>query len=136
MYGQQTHSARIRRYRQIARPGVVLGMNSLARARGLQEDRPMRCVSSGYLSGRCSCSSTIPAGVVEAAWANELERAEACESRFFHCQWRGSVWLAAGLADGQIRGAHGPTHRAERDARSSGCEAEESMQPIRVAAAA
>ncbi|MGO9489558.1 MAG: hypothetical protein ACLQBB_11080 [Solirubrobacteraceae bacterium] len=135
MYGQETHMARTRRTRQIERPRLVAEMNTLARLRGSQEDRPMRCVSSGYLSGGGSCPETIPAGVVEAAWARELDQAAARESRFFNFAWQGTVWLAFGLADGQIRGVYCPTHRAERDARTAGCEAEESAQPARVAAA-
>lgn len=136
MYGPQSHMARTRRTRQIERPGVVVEMNSLARTRGRQEDRPMRCVSSGYMSGGCSCRAVIPAGVVEAAWARELEQAAAGENRFFHFAWQGEVWLAFGLADGQIRGVYCPTHRAERDARSAGCEAQDPAQPARVAATA
>ncbi len=136
MHGQDAHTARTRRTRLAERPGVVVERNTLARTRGDQEDRPMRCVSSGYLSGGCSCPATIPAGVVTAAWARELDRAGDRESRFFNFAWQGAVWLAFGLADGQIRGVYCPTHRAERDARTAGCGAEESPQPAGIAVTA
>jgi hypothetical protein len=109
--------------RQIDRHGVVISMHEHACAHRRNEDRPLRCVSSGYMSGGCSCPQTIPAGVVQSAWAAELDRT-ARGSRFFHFHWRGHVWLAFGLADGQIRGVYCPAHRAERDARSVGCEAQ------------
>jgi hypothetical protein len=134
--GSSGHAGRTRRPRRIERPGVVVEMNSLARVRGSQEDRPMRCVSSGYMSGGCSCPAVIPGGVVRAAWARELDQAGVRENRFFHFAWQGEVWLAFGLSDGQIRGVYCPTHRAERDARSAGCEEQHSPQPARVAATA
>jgi hypothetical protein len=107
---------------QIDRQGVVISMQDHGGA-GRGENRPLPCVSSGYMSGGGSCPHTIPAGPVEAAWAAELDRT-ACGSSFFYFRWRGQVWLAFGLADGQIRGVYCPTHRAERDARSVGCEAQ------------
>ncbi|MCW3031882.1 MAG: hypothetical protein QOK19_11 [Solirubrobacteraceae bacterium] len=108
---------------QIDPQGVVVSMLDHPGAQRRREDRPLSCVSSGYMSGGCSCPHTIPAGVVEAAWSAELART-ACGSSFFHLRWRGQVWLAFGLDDGQIRGVYCPTHRAERDARSVGCEAQ------------
>jgi hypothetical protein len=108
---------------RIDRRGVVIAMQEHAGAEARGKDRPLSCVSSGYMSGGGSCPHTIPAGVVEAAWAAELGRTDRGSS-FFYLRWRGQVWLAFGLADGQIRGVYCPTHRAERDARSTGCEAQ------------
>jgi hypothetical protein len=82
-------------------------------------DSPLRCVSSGYLSGGCSCRVSIPRSVVIAAWGAERERGGAYGDRFFHFAWRGDVWLAYGLKDGRVRGVYCPTHRAERDEHSS-----------------
>jgi hypothetical protein len=79
-------------------------------------DLPLRCVSSGYLSGGCSCPRTISAGAVMSAWALELEKAPG--DRFFHFTWRGGEWLAYGLEDGLVRGVYCPDHSAERDERS------------------
>jgi hypothetical protein len=81
------------------------------------ENPPLRCVSSGYLSGGCSCRATIPAGVVTDAWAHQ-QRAGVAGDKFFHFTWRADVWLAFGLRDGRIRGVYCPEHRAERDQRS------------------
>jgi len=78
---------------------------------------PLRCVSSGYLSHGCSCHSSIPADVVEAAWAHERESSAAPEG-FFHFAWQGGVWLAYGMHDGHVRGVYCPEHRAEREERS------------------
>jgi hypothetical protein len=82
-------------------------------------DRLLRCVSSGYMSDGCSCPTTIPASVVGTAWARELERCGGHEDRFFRFRWRGGVWLAFGLRDGQVRGIYCPEHSAERAERSS-----------------
>jgi hypothetical protein len=90
-------------------------------ARGREEGPTLQCVSSGYMSDGCSCPQAIPARVVASAWAAELERG-AVESGFFHVPWRGHVWLAFGMADGEIRGVYCPTHRAEREARFAGLE--------------
>ena len=76
----------------------------------------LRCVSSGYLTGGCSCPRTIPAGAVIAAWRRELEKAPG--ERFFHFAWGGGEWLAYGLEDGLVRGVYCPDHSAERDERS------------------
>jgi hypothetical protein len=80
-------------------------------------DRSLRCVSSGYLSGGCSCRSSIPRDVVTAAWGAELECGGADGDRFFNFAWRGGVWLAYGLPDGKVRGVYCPAHRAEREQR-------------------
>jgi hypothetical protein len=76
----------------------------------------LRCVSSGYLAGDCSCPRTIPAHAVVAAWRRELENAPG--ERFFHFTWGGGEWLAYGLEDGLVRGVYCPDHSAERDERS------------------
>lgn len=135
LHHNHPHEARTRTLPRLARHGVVVEMNTLARLRLEHEDRPLRCVSSGYMSGGCSCHSVIPAGVVVAAWARELERSPARADRFFRFAWHGEEWLAFGLADGRIRGVYCPTHRAERDARSAGCEARHPAQPAGAAAA-
>ena len=85
----------------------------------LDRPRPLRCVSSGYLADGCSCRSSIPADVVAAAWATERERCETYGDRFFHFAWGGGVWLAYGLRDGRVRGVYCPSHRWERNERSS-----------------
>jgi hypothetical protein len=107
--------------RQIERHGVVVEMQRRPIARGREEGPTLQCVSSGYMSGGCSCPEAIPAGVAASAWAAELERSGA-DSGFFQVQWRGHVWLAFGMADGEIRGVYCPTHRAEREARFAGLE--------------
>ena len=84
--------------------------------RGGRTELPLQCVSSGYLSGGCSCPRTIPAAAVIAAWARELEKASG--ERFFHFAWGGGEWLAYGLPDGLVRGVYCPDHSAERDERS------------------
>jgi hypothetical protein len=76
----------------------------------------LRCVSSGYLTGGCSCPRRIPAHAVLAAWRRELENAPG--ERFFHFAWGGGEWLAYGLEDGLVRGVYCPDHSAERDERS------------------
>jgi hypothetical protein len=76
----------------------------------------LQCVSSGYLSGGCSCPRTIPAGAVIAAWKRELEKGPG--DRFFHFTCGGGEWLAYGLEDGLVRGVYCPDHSAERDERS------------------
>jgi hypothetical protein len=98
--------------------GTVIELDSLLSAQAPREDSQLRCVSSGYLSGGCSCHSTVPAAVVDAAWARETAYGGSADDRFFHFACEGEVWLAFGLADGSIRGVYCPTHRAERDARA------------------
>src|ERR1039458_8746806 len=77
-------------------------------------DLALRCVFSGYLSDGCSCRSTIPAGVVTAAWARE-QRVGVCGDRLFHFAWRGEVWLAYGLQNSRVSGVYCPVPSAERD---------------------
>jgi hypothetical protein len=86
-----------------------------ARARGQES---LRCVSSGYMNDGCSCRSTVPAAVVDAAWEREVAHVGSREDRFFHFACEGEVWLAFGMASGEIRGVYCPTHRAEREARA------------------
>ena len=112
----------------------MIGPNTLSRLRVEHEDRPLRCVSSGYMSGGCSCGAVVPAGVVHAIWARELERTAVPGNCFFRFAWRGEQWLAFGLANGHIRGVYCPTHRAERDARTAGREARHPERPARAAA--
>jgi hypothetical protein len=83
-------------------------------------DRLLRCVYSGYLSDGCSCRTAIPASVISAAWAHELDSAPEREDGFFRFAWRGGEWLAYGLRDGCVRGVYCPEHSAERAERSSG----------------
>jgi hypothetical protein len=85
---------------------------------GSRSTRPLRCVSSGYLSHGSSCPATIPTGVVAAAWARELTRTGVREDRFFHFSWCGGVWRAYGLHNGRIRGVYCPEHSAERHERA------------------
>jgi hypothetical protein len=82
------------------------------------ESRDLRCVSSGYLDGGCSCPASVPADVALAAWHGELTRGEERDDRFFRFTWRGEVWRGYGLSDGRIRGVYCPSHNAERDRRA------------------
>jgi hypothetical protein len=75
-----------------------------------------RCVSSG-LDG-CCCQQTISTDAVAAAWNRELEAGGVREDRFFHFIWEGGVWLAYGLASGDVRGVYCPSHNSQRAARS------------------
>jgi hypothetical protein len=77
-------------------------------------DRLLRCVSSGYLSDGCSCEATVPASVVSAAWAYELERRPVREDQFFRLRWGSGEWLGYGLRDGRVRGVYCPEHSARR----------------------
>jgi len=134
MHCPHAHESRTRQLRHLERHGVVLEMNTLSRLRVEHEDRPLRCVSSGYMSDGCSCGAVVPAGVVHAAWARELARAEVPANCFFRFAWRGEQWLAFGLANGHIRGVYCPLHRAERDARTAGRKARHPERPARAAA--
>jgi hypothetical protein len=110
------------RVRPLRQQGVVVDMAARARGERSSEDELLRCVSSGYMSGGCSCPRTIPRSVAAAAWAAECSLADG--DRLFHFPWQGQVWLGFGLAGGEVRGVYCPSHRAGRDARSSGCEAQ------------
>lgn len=107
---------------RVERQGVVIDMRRHPAGRR-REEPSLQCVSSGYMAESCSCPQTIPASVVTSAWLAELDRG-AAESRLFQVAWRGAVWLAFGLEDGQIRGVYCPAHRALREARFAGCEAQ------------
>ena len=116
----------------IQQHGDVIDMSSRARTRELVEP-PFQCVSSGYMSGGDSCPHRIPADVVRAAWESELARCPG-KSRFFQFAWRGNTWLAFGREDGAIGGVYCPLHRAEREARFAGCEAQH-YAPVALGAA-
>jgi hypothetical protein len=105
----------MRRIGELERPGVVIQMNSLAQARERREDRPLRCVASGHLTGGCSCPATVPAGVAAAAWDRAQGLGEGLDG-FFRFAWQDEAWLAFGVAGGEVRGVFCPTHRAEREA--------------------
>lgn len=77
----------------------------------------MRCVSSGYLSGGCSCGASVPAEVASAAWADE-QRAGLEGDRFFQFSWRGEAWLGFGVEGSGVRGVYCPAHNAQRSERS------------------
>jgi hypothetical protein len=106
--------------RTLRQQGVVVDIEARAGARRARLEQTLRCVSSGYMSGEGSCAEAVPAAVASAAWASEHERAAG--DRFFHFAWQGRVWLAFGTLDGSVRGVYCPVHRAQREARSSGCE--------------
>jgi hypothetical protein len=79
---------------------------------------PMACVWTGYRSNVCPCAARIPAAVVTAAWASELERSGVHEDRFFRFEWQDGAWLAYGLKEGGVRGVYCPSHGAEREEHS------------------
>jgi hypothetical protein len=90
--------------------------------KGIVNDRPrpLQCVASGYLADGCSCSARVPAAVAIAAWHRELEREhprDGPHGGFFNFAWRGGVWLAYGLPEGEVRGVYCPAHRSEREQR-------------------
>ena len=111
----QPREARVRPAGELERPGVVIGMNRLAEARERREDRPLKCVASGHLTGGCSCRATVPACVAEAAWDRAQGLGEGLDG-FFRFAWRDEAWLGFGVAGGEVRGVFCPTHRAEREA--------------------
>jgi hypothetical protein len=78
--------------------------------------RALECVWSS-LDG-CSCGASIPTDAVASAWARERDATGDREGRFFHFIWEGGVWVAYGLADGEVRGVHCPSHNSERAERS------------------
>jgi hypothetical protein len=78
--------------------------------------RPLECVWSS-LDG-CSCGANIPTDAAARAWARELDATGELEDRFFHFIWEGGVWVAYGVADGDVRGAQCPSHNSERAERS------------------
>jgi hypothetical protein len=78
---------------------------------------PLRCVWSGSVEG-CSCRSRIDREVVAQAWQRELDASGDGEARFFHFIWSGGVWMAYGMADGEVRGVYCPSPHSQRAARS------------------
>jgi hypothetical protein len=78
---------------------------------------PLRCVWSGSVEG-CSCRSRIAREVVAHAWQRELDASGDSEARFFHFIWDGGVWMAYGLAGGEVRGVYCPSHNSQRAERS------------------
>ena len=132
MFGSQPQIETGSRTRQAGGEGVVIGLRS--RAGG--EDRPIRCVSSGYMAGGCSCHAAVPAAVARSAWARELGRAPTPEGRFFHFTWQSGIWLGFGLPSGEVRGVYCPAHRAARDGRAAGFESQHYARPVRLAASA
>ncbi len=78
---------------------------------------PLRCVWSGAVEG-CSCRSRISRDVVAQAWQRELDAGGDHEARFFHFIWDGGVWMAYGMADGEVRGVYCPSHNSQRAERS------------------
>ena len=97
--------------------GVVCELDLRRAALATLLGAPLRCVSSGYLSGGCSCQACDSRGIVTAAWRQELGAAAGSCDRFFRFAWRGGEWLAFGLRDGRDPGVYCPDHSAERDER-------------------
>lgn len=96
--------------------GVVPTAIGQESARRVSELR-LPCVSSGLPDG-CSCRSQIARDIVAAAWERELEASGDREARFFHFISDGGVWMAYGLADGNVRGVYCPSHNSQRAERS------------------
>ncbi len=88
-----------------------------ARSEALVTELPLRCVWSGSVDG-CSCRSRIDREVVAQAWQRELDASGDREARFFHFIWDAGVWMAYGLADGEVRGVYCPSHNSQRAERS------------------
>jgi hypothetical protein len=103
---------------KISTPGVVVCMpvREHGDAERVQSEDALRCVSSGYLAGGCSCPSMVPSRVVAAAWARQRARGETGPDGMFRFAWQGELWLAFGAA-GIVRGVYCPTHLAQREAR-------------------
>jgi hypothetical protein len=95
----------------------------------------LRCVSSGLPDG-CSCRSQIARDVVARAWERELEASGDREARFFHFISDGGVWMAYGLADGNVRGVYCPSHNSQRAERSraASCRADDVVLELPLAA--
>lgn len=120
MEATQPHQPRAEQHRAPERTGVVIEMSRPARTSGREDEHALRCVSSGYMYDGCSCRCTVPASVAHAAWEYERTLEGNDDDRLFHFAWRGEVWLAYGLAGGEIRGIYCPTHRAAREAHAAG----------------
>ncbi|HWG09622.1 MAG TPA: hypothetical protein VN672_11525 [Solirubrobacteraceae bacterium] len=96
---------------------------------------PLPCVWSGGAEA-CSCSSCIDRDVVAQAWRRELDASGDHEARFFHFIWDGGVWMAYGLADGDVRGVYCPAHNSQRAERSRAllCNAGDDVLELALAA--
>ena len=108
----------------IERRGAVIDLARHPLSHGHGVESSLRCVSSGYMSSGCSCTRTVPESLVAAAWAAAQQSRRAGESGFFEFPGRGEIWLGFGVAEGEPRGVYCPQHRAEREARFAGCEAQ------------
>jgi hypothetical protein len=95
---------------------TVEAVLAAARAANVAE-LPLPCVWSGSVDG-CDCRSRIGRDVVARAWQRELDASGDCEACFFHFIWNGGVWMAYGLADGEVRGVYCPSHNSQRAERS------------------
>jgi len=95
---------------------IELGLGDAGPALAVTE-LPLRCVWSGSVEG-CSCRSRIGREIVAQAWQRELDASGDREARFFHFIWDGGVWMAYGLADGEVRGVYCPSHNSQRAERS------------------
>ena len=113
-------------------PSVVANLATRRLMRQRPSDPPLRCVSSGYLSGGCSCRATVPTGIATDAWARE-RRAGVHGDRFFHFTWDGGLWLGYGLKNGLVRGVYCPEHSAERERRAPAGDPGEEGAPATVA---
>ena len=89
----------------------------------------LRCVWSSYPDHQHSCRERIPRSVIMAAWRHCTARDEVRDG-FFQFTWHGEVWLAYGVADGDIRGVYCPTHCAQRATRTPQVEAHQARPPI------
>ncbi len=116
MYQLNTHEAGFHGIAEPDRPGVVVELDSLARARRLHTERPLKCVASSHLAGGFSCEETVPGAVAEASWSRAQARGARSQEGFVNFNWQGETWLAFGLTGGEVRGVICPTHRAEREA--------------------
>ncbi|MEA2140011.1 MAG: hypothetical protein QOC91_110 [Solirubrobacteraceae bacterium] len=101
----------------------------------LVSELPLRCVWSGSVEG-CSCRSRIDRAIVAWAWQRELDAGGTREARFFHFIWEGGVWMAYGLADGEVRGVYCPSHNSQRAERSRAalCRAGDAVLELALAA--
>jgi hypothetical protein len=100
----------------IGRPASSVHLMDVAMPDLVREarSRSLKCLSTGYLQGGCTCQATVPASVARRAWAFCLRRSPARDAGFFQFQWQGEVWLAYGLRCGEVRGVYCPSHRAQR----------------------
>jgi hypothetical protein len=117
MNGLQTDPATLERGPASASQDAFTTRRLARPARPKRLERAMRCVSSGYLSGGCSCRASIPAAVVSTAW--KREQLAGGGDGFFEFDWRGETWLGYGVPGRGVRGVYCPEHTAERSERST-----------------